>query len=319
MAYENLKQLNFVDLYICIEGEGKAHYRVNMKGLTKHPDIIVPEFCYAELEQLAAYIRANINQDRLIVRLDGLRLRAAFIHEANGKTWVALRRIKEKPPGLDQLGYPAAIVPHLEKLGMREGLILICGATGQGKTTTGCALLTDFLRRYGGIGYTIEDPVEYDLSGKHGDSGFCYQVEVKRDNEWADGLVNALRCHPRYLFIGEVCTPDIANQLLRAATSGHLVITTIHAGSVFEGIEGLLQLAEQRIGERAKQLLATSFTAVFHQTLSERGVNLRFLVADNGTQSMGIRSLIRENKIGQLASTMDQQHAQLMLNGHIFR
>ena len=166
---------------------------------------------------------------------------------------------------------------------------------------------------------TIEDPVEYDLSGRHGESGYCYQIEVQKDHEWADMLVTGLRCHPRYIFIGEVCTPDIANQLLRAATSGHLVITTLHAGSVFEGIEGLLQLSEQKIGGRAAQLLATSLTAVFHQTLTQAGLQSRFLILDQGTQSLAIRHLIRDNKIGQIASAMDQQYAQLMNNGQLFR
>jgi len=173
--------------------------------------------------------------------------------------------------------------------------------------------------RYGGVGYTIEDPVEYDMSGRHGDSGFCYQIEVRREQEWAETLINGLRCHPRYILIGEVFTPDIANQLLRAATSGHLVIATIHAGSIFEGIEGLLQLAEQRIGERAAQLLAASFTAILHQSLNSYGLGLRFLIADNGSQSASIRSLIRDNKIGQIATVMDQQHALLMQTGQLFR
>ncbi len=319
MPLNNLKELAFVDLYICLEGGDRPHYRINMKGVQKHPDIMVPINCLGEVEELANYVRHNISDKKLIVAMDGIRLRAAFVHEANGKTWVALRRIKDKPPTLDKLGFPPALVPHLERLGIREGLVIVCGATGQGKTTTGCALLTDFMRRYGGIGYTIEDPVEYDISGRHGENGYCYQVEANRNNEWAEALTNSLRCHPRYLFIGEACTPDIANELLRAATSGHLVITTVHAGNVFEGIEGILQLAEQKIGPRAVQLLATSFTAVLHQSLAERGVSLRFLITDGGTQSMSIRNLIRDNKIGQLASVMDQQHAQLMQNGQIFR
>ena len=319
MQLDNLKQLSFVDLYVCLEGGGKPHYRTNMKGLTKHPDIMVPDNCFKEITELADYVRKNVSDEKMIVSVDGIRLRAAFINEANGKQWVTLRRIKETPPALDKLGFPPALVPHLEQLGKREGLILVCGATGQGKTTTGCALLSDFLHRYGGIGYTIEDPVEYDISGRHGEAGYCYQVEAKRDHEWAEMLINGLRCHPRYIFIGEVCTPDIANQLLRAATSGHLVITTLHAGSIFEGIEGLLQLSEQKIGARAAQLLATSITGVFHQTLTQNGLQSRFLITDHGTQSMGIRNLIRDNKIGQLASAMDQQHSQLLNNGQLFR
>jgi twitching motility protein PilT len=320
MLMNKISTLPFVDLYLCLDGNEPPHCRVSTRGLPKHPDIAISPEYRDDIAQMTAYIRETLHDDRMMVTYDGMRLRAAFINGANGQRWVALRKVKDKPPEVSALGFPAPLVPHLQKLGTREGLILVCGATGQGKTTTSCSLLTDYLNRYGGIGYTIEDPVEYNLSGRHGESGFCYQVEVRHDQEWADTLVNGLRCHPRYIFIGEVCTPDIANQLLRAATSGHMVIATLHAGSVFEGIEGLLQLAEQRIGDRAKQLLAASFTAVIHQSLNQYGLQSRFLIADNnGTQSMAIRSLIRDNKIGQIASAMDQQHSLLMQNGQLFR
>lgn len=317
---KKLSTLPFVDLYVCFDGKHPAHYRGSMRGLTKHPDIMVGVEYAEDIKQLTEHVRLQVTDENLMVAYDGMRLRAAFISASNGEKWVALRKVKDKPPKLEALGLPPALVPHLQKIGSRDGLILVCGATGQGKTTTCNALLVDYLERYGGVGFTIEDPVEYNISGRHGDSGFCYQVEVHRDHEWAEALMNSLRCHPRYIFLGEVCTPDVANQLLRAATSGHLVIATLHAGSVFEGIEGLLQLAEQSIGERAKQLLASSFTGIIHQSLNQHGLNLRFLLADHGgSQSMAIRGLIRDNKIGQIASVMDQQYALLMQSGQLFR
>ena len=318
-AMKTISTLPFSDLYICLEGGMPAHFRASMRGLTKHPDIgISPEYAQ-DLEQLTEHVRKNLVDDRTIVTYDGMRLRAAFINSSNGQKWVAMRKVKDRPPPPGSLGFPPALVPHLQNLGNREGLFMVCGATGQGKTTTCCSLLVDYLNRYGGVGFTIEDPVEYDLGGRHGVSGFCYQVDVRHDKEWADALINGLRCHPRYIFIGEICTPDIANQVLRAATSGHLVIATLHAGSIFEGIEGLLQLADQRIGAYAKHLLASSFTGIIHQSLNQHGMHANYLIADNGSQSMGIRNLIRDNKIGQIASAIDQQHALLTQSGQLFR
>ena len=318
---KTLNALQFSDLYLCLKGGEPPHYRGSMAGKAQHPNIGIDADYEQDIEQLKQHILNHITDDRSIALYDGMRLRVAFINAANGQKWVALRRVKDKPLALASLGLPVALIPHLQKLGSRGGgLILICGATAQGKTTTGCSLLVDYLEQYGGVGFTIEDPVEYDLAGRHGDSGFCYQVEVLHDQEWADALVNGLRCHPRYIFIGEVCTPDIANHLLRAATSGHIVIATMHAGSIFEGIEGLLQLAEQRIGDRAKQLLAASFTGIIHQELGQFGLKARFLIADNvGTHSVTIRHMLRENKIGQIASVVDQQQALLALNGQLFR
>lgn len=318
MSQKKLSTLPFVDLYVCLDGSGLAHHRVSMKGLPKHPDIIVPADYSEDLAKLAQHIRNHGNKDSALIQYDDMRLRIAYIQASNGETWVALRKVKNLPPPLASLGFPPALLPHLEAMGKREGLILICGATGQGKTTTCNALLVDYMTRYGGVGFTIEDPVEYNLAGRHGESGYCYQVEVKEDKEWTEALTTSLRCHPRYIFLGEVCTPDVANQLLRASTSGHLVIATLHGGSFQEGLEGLLQLAEQRIGTRAQQLLSSSLTAVIHQTLGQHGMSSSFLFLDYGSQSASVRTLIRENHLSQLKAVVDKQYAKLMQNGQIF-
>ncbi|MDX2027066.1 MAG: ATPase, T2SS/T4P/T4SS family [Alphaproteobacteria bacterium] len=316
---KKLQSLPFVDLYICLEGGETPHYHAPIKGRKKRADVPVPPEFDEDLQNLKSHLENSQHGDMGIVSYDGMRLRAVTLNTANGQKWVALRRIKDLPPPLATLGFPPALVPHLQALGKRTGLILVCGATGQGKTTTCCSMLMDFMQNQGGVAFTIEDPVEYDLAGRRGENGYCYQVEVREDRDWAEMLQLSLRCHPEYIFIGEVCTPDAANQLLRAATSGHLVIATVHAGNLQEGLEGLLQLAEQVIGERAKQLLASSLTAVIHQTLGEYGLTSTFLLTDFGSQSAGIRSIIRDNQIGQITSIVDKQYAQLMQNGQVFR
>ncbi len=58
----------------------------------------------------------------------------------------------------------------------------------------------DHLEHNGGVGFTIEDPVEYDLTGRHGERDFCPQTKVRHDHEWAEALINSLSCHPRYIF-----------------------------------------------------------------------------------------------------------------------
>ncbi len=253
--------------------------------------------------------------DISMITFDGMRLRTATVSTANGQKWVALRKVKDLPPPLEKLGFPAALLPHLKSLGRRNGLILLCGATGQGKTTTCCSLLMDYMENFGGISFCIEDPVEYNMAGRRGENGYCYQVEVHEDREWAEMLQRSLRCHPKYIFIGEVCTPDAANQLLRAATSGHLVIATVHAGSLQEGLEGILQLAEQVVGDRARQLLSSSLSACIYQTLGELGLATTTVLTDFGSQGPAIRNLIRENKIGQIVSFVDKQHAILSQTG----
>lgn len=95
---------------------------------------------------------------------------------------------------------------------------------------------------------TIESPAEYVVQGRHGDAGQCFQMEIKDDEDWGAALKRALLWAPRYLYVGEVRTPQAAEQLLRAATSGHTVITTVQAGAPEEAFTGLLFLAEQAMG-----------------------------------------------------------------------
>jgi twitching motility protein PilT len=311
MTQKKLKELPFVDLYVCTEGDEPPHFSttVTVRGMMKYPNSTLGQEYSEDIERLTQHLYGLRQADISMISYDGMRLRTATIATANGQKWVALRKVKDLPPALETLGFPPGLIPHLKKLGRRSGLILLCGATGQGKTTTCCSLLLDYMINYGGIAFTIEDPVEYNLAGRQGENGYCYQVEVHQDREWGEMLQRSLRCHPKYIFIGEVLTPDAANQLLRAATSGHLVIATVHAGSLQEGLEGLLQLAEQEIGLRATQLLASSLCAVIFQTLGEFGLTTSSVLVDLGTQGPAIRNLIRENHIGQIVSFIDKQHA----------
>ncbi len=319
MAAHKLNELDFVDLYVCLEGEAEPHYRQRCNAATASEDIDIPPQFHEAVANLASFLRTKFVEDEMGLTFEGVRLRAAKIRTSGGLLWAALRKIDSIPPTLEKLGLPPSLLPHLRKLGNRSGLILLTGATGQGKTTTACSLLRDFLGSHGGVAFTIEDPVEYDLEGRHGKTGYCYQVEVREDEEWAEMLKRALRWHPRYIFVGEIRTPDAANQLLRAATSGHLVIATMHAGNIEEALEGLLQLARQSVGEQASLLLAAGLMAIFHQTLTKQGLGVQFYITEPSNPASPFRACIRERRIGQIRTFTDQQTALLMQNGKLFR
>ena len=309
-----------MDLYVRLDGDSTPHFHQIVKGNHKGDlDNDVPEEFRHETGKLAAILRDSFVEDEMGLIYDGIRLRASKVRTAGDQLWAALRRIADEPPKLDKLGFAEQFVPHLRKLGARDGLILLCGATGEGKTTTACSLLSDFMNHYGGVAFTIEDPVEYAMEGRRGKNGFCYQIEINEEKDWAEMLKRSLRWHPRYIFVGEIRTPDAANQLLRAATSGHLVITTMHSGSIEEALEGLLQLAEQAIGERAPLLLAAGITAVIHQSLTPLGLHTKFFVTEPNNPGSAFRAVIREKRIGQCRTFCDQQMALVMKSGKLFR
>lgn len=319
MSLHKLNELDFVDLYVCLEGEAEPHYHQLIQGKTSETDIDIPAEFRETVANLASFLRAKFTEDEMGLTFEGVRLRAAKVRTASGLLWAALRKINSIPPALEKLGFPPALVPHLRNLGKRNGLVLLCGSTGQGKTTTACSLLADYLNHYGGVAFTIEDPVEYDLEGRHNKSGYCYQVEVREDDEWGAMLKRSLRWHPRYIFVGELRTPDATNQMLRAATSGYLVITTVHAGNIEEALEGLLQLGEQALGERATTLLATALAGIIHQTLTPQGLQPQFYITEPLNPASPFRNCIREKRIAQTRTFIDQQLAMMMQSGKLFR
>jgi twitching motility protein PilT len=240
---------------------------------------------------------------------DGMRLRAVRYVVVNGNTWAALRRIPGVLPDIEDLGFRPEVLQAFRSWGYRKGLIVIGGATGAGKTTTAVSIIKDFLVNIGGTAYTVEDPVEFLMQGPIGSGGFVIQREVNEDPEWGDALKDALRSAPDYIFLGEVRTAAAARQLLRAATSGHLAICTVHGSSVEETLGAIIQIAESELGQMAYNLLADGLTAVVHQNIVRGKPQVRVLQTEAGKYGDPIRAAIRANKLNTLGTEIQRQAA----------
>jgi len=310
-----LHDLDFIDLYVALDEDLPSYYQFAEPGSYTVLPTDLPLAYRNDVAELRRQLQNALSDcDEAGIAFDGMRLRASKARTARGQIWVALRRIEEKPPAVEKLGFTLPVIRALRELGKREGLVLLCGGTGQGKTTTAAALLYDYLVRHGGVGFTIEDPVEYMLDGRHGNSGLCYQVEAKSDEDWAEQLKRALRWHPRYIMVGELRTPEAANQLLRASNSGHLVLATVHAGSLEEGLEAVLHLGEQALGDHAPILLASGLAAVIYQSFMSHSIEARMYVTEKGNLGDPMRALIRDRRIGQATTFVDQQMARGIFN-----
>jgi type II secretory ATPase GspE/PulE/Tfp pilus assembly ATPase PilB-like protein len=163
-------------------------------------------------------------QDGLLVVpwLPGFRIRVALIGDEAGR-YLALRILRRNVPTLEELGYDAtqraALVGGASN---HSGLILFAGPTGSGKTTGIAALLTVIASGVRKI-VSLEDPVEYSVPGV---------VQIERSSEALRGkiIAAALRQDPDVIAFGEVRERDHAEQLESAILSGHLVVTSVHAG-----------------------------------------------------------------------------------------
>ncbi len=308
-----LSKFDFMDLYVRLDGASTPRYRA--PRLDKHNvwTQLLPELYHADADHLIMHLRQDAHRPDAAFDYDGMHFRISQQKMASGEEWVCLRKVNPVVPRLVDLGYVPHIANYLLNLGRRDGLVLLSGATGHGKTTTCFSLLQEYLERYGGVGMTVEDPVEYELEGERGAHGYCYQIQVSDEEDWAPPLKRCLRWTPRYLLVGEIRSPEAAEQILRAATTGHLVLTTIHAGSIEESLLGLLHLAYRAVGESARIMLAQALTAGIHQTLNPTGPFIRYIFTEENNNGDPVRALIREDRVGMINTYIDRQIARMQL------
>lgn len=235
-----------------------------------------------------------------------------------------LRVIPNNAPVLHDLQMP----PVWQTLLMSEhllqgGLVLFAAPNGQGKTTSASAMVGGRLSAFAGMCNSVEDPIELPLQGAWG-RGICLQRPVAPMGADSGGqgqihqaMVEALRQFPAIsgggtiLFVGEICDPLTAAEVIKAASNGHLVIATMHAKSVGSAIRRLLTLAtDRRVGlddANAADLLSESLRGVFSQRLvwdlSKEGWSSAKIVGDflwSGGYDTAVGSAIRQSRIGHL-------------------
>ena len=264
-------------------------------------------------------------QSSFAIRFAGEQYRVERIITLTGPQYNC-RKMPGSVPDIFSLGLPKHIVDYLLTLSNESGLLLFGGPTGMGKTTSASALMKKYLEMEGGFMYTIEDPPEMPLDGiyyaSNGALGLCKQCPV--DNErWGDGIKSSLRSRPRYILVGEIRTPETASQVLRAATSGHLVLSTIHASTVEDALESVIKYASGAglTESLAADLLARGILGVIHQKL-EGVATLRPVITaafanPHLTGGDQMRSLIRNQTIN-LQTLIEAQSSRLFQGRPLF-
>lgn len=220
----------------------------------------------------------------------GVRLRAN-VFRARGATSVALRVLPAAIPTLAGLGLPDA----LEQLAaLRDGLVLVTGATGSGKSTTLAAVLGRINDTRPVHVVTLEDPIEYAHEPRR---ATINQRELGNDfPSFAVGLRAALRQAPKVIMVGEVRDAETVAIGLKAAETGHLVLATLHsvdAGQAVGRLVGMFDPAEQRL---ARNRLAEVLRFVVCQRLLPRPGAGRVAAVEIMGHSLRVRELIREGE-----------------------
>jgi len=227
------------------------------------------------------------------------RFRANVFRQRNSIA-IALRNLPESIPSLSDLNLPE----WLREFTLRpQGLILIGGPAGHGKSTTMCALVDIINNNRRCNILTLEDPVEY--LHRHKMSNIN-QREVGRDTEsFSDGLHNVFRQAPDVIVIGEMRDTESMAIAMRAASTGHLVLSTLHANSSTSIIETIINSFEPHRQNLIRMMLADCLLLCLSQRLlSLKDGQGRILALENLINSHRIRNRIREEKTHHIRSQM---------------
>jgi len=232
-----------------------APFKVGERQIEKLMQPIIPERRWRDYEEKGgldfAYHLPNGDRFRINVM------------RASDQMHVAIRRVKGEIPGFEELHLP----PIYRKLAEQtmEGLIIVCGVTGCGKSTTQAAMIDHINQTQAVNIISIEDPIEYAFKPK---MGIVSQRELGLDVfSFADALRAAVRQDPDVVFVGEMRDKETMLAALQAAETGHLVFCTLHTADTMQALSRILEFFPPDQHNFIRSSLANSLRAICAQRL----------------------------------------------------
>jgi twitching motility protein PilT len=248
------------------------------------------------------------------------------IHHQRGTLAASIRLLPSRIPSLESLHLPLSLAKLAER---RQGLVLVTGPTGCGKSSTLAALIDIVNTKRAAHVVTIEDPVEYQHANR---SAIIEQIEVGRDTpDFAVTLRSIMRQTPDVILVGEMRDAETIATALTAAETGHLVFSTLHTNDSIQAMSRILDSFPAGNQPQIRQQLSLALAAVVAQQLvpGVDGVN-RWPAVEIMVTTDAVRALIRKGDDHQLRSqisvgradgmtTMEQSLADLVKVGRISR
>lgn len=232
--------------------------------------------------------------------IEGLNRYRANLHMEMDKMSLVLRALSTKIPELSALKLPPVVETFSE---FPNGLVLVTGATGSGKSTTLAALIDKINTNRAENIITIEDPVEYVYSKK---KSLIRQREVGRDTPtFARALKGALRQDPDVILVGELRDLSSIESALTAAETGHLVFGTLHTNGAAETIDRIVDVFPEEKQYQVRIQLAASLRAVISQDLIKCLKGGRVAATEVLVVNKAASNLILTGKTNQIASVIE--------------
>jgi len=227
------------------------------------------------------------------------------VHIQRGSVEAAFRRIPSRIPSMEELGLPYIVKDLARK---PNGLVLVTGPTGMGKTTTLASMVDLINEERACIIISIEDPIEFVHKNK---KSIIKQREVYSDTKsFAEALKRALRQDPDVIVVGEMRDLETISTALTAAETGHLVLATLHTPDAPQTVQRIIDVFPPHQQQQVRLQLADCLQGVISQLLLPKASGEgRVLATEIMIGSPGIRNLIREQEIEQIP-TLIQTGAQ---------
>lgn len=228
------------------------------------------------------------------------RFRANIYIQKNG-IGAVFRTIPDSPITLDELNLPTQLKKIID---MKQGIVLLTGPTGSGKSTTLAALLDEINRKYDKNILTIEDPIEFIHENK---KSMVNQREVgTHTRTYANALKAGLRESTDVIMLGEMRDLETIALALRAAETGHLVISTLHTAGAAKSIDRVIDAFPPEQQNQIRTQFAESLRAIIWQQLLPRADGTgRVAAIEILFSNHAVANLIRKNKIYQIQSVIE--------------
>ena len=283
--------------------------------------LVAPLLEPAQMEELQKRKSVDLSFGR-----EGLGRFRVNIHHQRGTLAASIRLLPSRIPSLESLHLPSSLAKLAER---RQGLVLVTGPTGCGKSSTLAALIDIVNTRRAAHVVTIEDPVEYQHANR---SAIVEQIEVGRDTpDFAVTLRSIMRQTPDVILVGEMRDAETIATALTAAETGHLVLSTLHTNDAIQAMSRILDSFPSGNQPQIRQQLSLALAAVIAQQLvpGVDGVN-RWPATEIMIATDAVRALVRKGDDHQLRSlistgrndgmmTMEQSLTDLVRSGRITR
>ncbi len=253
---------------------------------------------------------------------DDIRFRIHFLLE-RGKPSIAARVIRNVIPTTQEIGLSENAVKLIEAA---NGLVLVTGQTGHGKSTTLASLIEYVNTHTSKHIVTLEDPIEYVFNSK---KSLIKQRELGSDmNSFHESLKHVMRHDPDIIMVGEMRDIETMRAAITLAETGHLVLSTLHTNSAPQTINRIIDAFPAEQQNQIRSQLSLSLRGIISQRLVQTKDGKRVAARELLLNTPAIAYLIRENKIEQIGSVLQtglsagmmtlQQHlSELALEGTI--